>query len=310
MLVDLHRHLEGSIRPGTLLEIAREFHVPVPGDDLSKYVQMCDHDPASFLNFLGKFVPLRQFWVHREAIERVAQEAVQDAVKDGVTYLELRFSPVHFARRMGFDVARVADWIITAARRAADGIRVEFVATLNRSFDLSVNEPAFDVALKSGWFVGVDLAGDELMCDGEQFIPWLRRAKEKGLGVTIHAGEVQGKGGNVRVAIERFGADRIGHGTHALEDPQAVRLALERRVTFEVCLTSSRHTGSWADTATHPAKELFRRGVRVTLNTDDPSISRITLSGEHRKAVELGLFTRDQLARMQAIAMESAFPGR
>jgi len=289
--VELHRHLEGSVRYSTYSAIAREAGIaPVPRRALT----VVPGEPRTLPRFLSKFAPLRGLYPSRAAIERVAREAVEDAARDGVTYLELRFSPVHFARRMSFDPVDVAGWIIRSARRAAGAMTVNFLVTLGRDFDARTNAPSLDAAIAHRpAVVGLDVAGDE-RASMRHLEPLLRRGRRAGLRLTVHAGEA---GPTVREAVERYGAERIGHG---------VRQPIPG-VAYEICLTSNRHTGAWRDLRTHPLRRLFDGGCAVSINTDDPAISGIDLRHEYRIARrELG-FTRAELEELNRRALRSAF---
>ncbi|MBI2194419.1 MAG: adenosine deaminase [Planctomycetes bacterium] len=310
--IDLHRHLEGSVRPATFLEIARTRHIPLPTDDLEglcRLIQVTD-DPPDFLQFLSKFDLFRGFWPDREAIERVAFEAVEDAAQDHVVYLELRYAPVHFARKSCFRAKDVIEWVTAGARCAAAqyGLRVEFIATVARHYPLEVNLPGIEAVLEMGRdrFVGFDVAGDEIHFPLDPFEPYLRRVKEIGLGLTLHAGEAGGAG-NVRQAIERFQAERIGHGVHVIQDESTVQLALQRGVTFEMCLTSNLQTATVPSLALHPAKDLLDRGLCITLNTDDPSISRTNLTREWELALSEARFLPSDLLTVSRNAVQAAF---
>ncbi|MDA0837000.1 MAG: adenosine deaminase [Planctomycetota bacterium] len=309
--IDLHRHLEGSIRPETFFEIAQTRGIELPAQTLEEirpFLQIAD-DPPDFPNFLGKFKLLSCFWPDREAIERVSYEAVEDAAHDNVVYLELRYAPVHFARGRGFKPADVIEWVHTAARRAAGdrGIRVEFIACAGRHFPMEINVPGIEAVLEAGpeEFVGFDIAGDEINFPLDPFAPWLERIKESGLGLTLHAGEA-GPAENVREAMARFDADRIGHGVRITDDESLVEMAVERGTGFEMCLTSNVQTATVPSLQAHPARSLLTQGVCVTLNSDDPQISRITLSDEFKAASESG-FSSTELKAALANSVKSAF---
>lgn len=311
--VELHRHLEGCVRPETFLEIIREHRLPLAIPDLAaarRLIQMTDGDARNFQVFLAKFEPLRGFYPSREAIERVACEAVEDAARDTVRYLELRFSPVHFARGRGFDPIETAQWIVEAARAEArrHGMRVAFIATLGRHFSREVNAPTLQAALEMAGdgFVGLDLAGDEVNFPARDFADFLEKARDHGLGLTLHAGELGGPE-NVREAIQELGADRIGHGVRASEDPDLLELAREHGVAFEICLTSNLHTGAVRHLSTHPLTHLIEAGLRVTLNTDDPQISGITLTGEYELAHRVLGLSPEVLRSLVLNALEAAF---
>ena len=297
-MIDLHRHLEGSVRPGTLRELAGEAGLGLTAARLRRRSTMAGARPG-FLRFLSRFEILRGLFPSREWIERVAFEAAEDAARDGVVYLELRFSPAFFARRMKARGEDVAGWVAGAARRA--GIPVRFIATFGRHVSLEENRPTFRAVQGTEVFSGLDVAGDERR-SAAPFLPFFRRA---GLPVTIHAGE---KGGpdNVREAIERFGARRIGHGVRVLEDPRVLRMARERGIVFETCLTGEIQTGAARSWDRHPARLMMEAGLRVTLNTDDPSVSGIRLSDEFRRARRAG-FTEADLRRATLEAARAAF---
>jgi adenosine deaminase len=221
---------------------------------------------------------VRRFFARRETIERVAREAAEDARAEGVTRLEMRFSPAYFC--VGHNPQDVAEWIARSCR--APGLEVTFVATVARSLPYRANAPTIDVALGGRLFVGMDLAGNELESDGLMYEPALRKAREIGMGVTVHAAEHPLAAAGARFAVERLHAERIGHGLFA---PAAdLQWLASRGVVFEMCPTSNRLLGGW-DPATHyPAREWARRGMRVTINTDDPRVFGTTLPREFEAA--------------------------
>lgn len=293
--IDLHRHLEGSLRLETLLEIAREFGLDLPAsnvDRLRPYVQITD-DPRDHEAFLSKFEVLRHFYRTPEAIKRLAYEVVADAASDNIHYLELRFSPQALARVRGFSLSQVTDWVIEATQQASKdwGIQVGLIITLVRHDPIEqawdVAQVAFDRFGKG--IVGLDLAGNEVKFPPGPFKPIFQKAKDVGLGITIHAGEWASAVG-VRQAIEELHADRIGHGVRSIENSEILRLVRDQQVALEVCLTSNLQTGVIHKMRHHPLVDLLNLGVLVTLNTDDPSVSDSILTDEYRVAVEvLGL---------------------
>lgn len=311
--IELHRHLEGSLRLSTLVDLARTHGLNLPYDAperLRALVQVHPDDPFTADNFLSKFQTLRLFYRSPEAIRRVTREAVEDAAQDGVVYLELRFTPVALSRAEGFPLAEVMDWVIAAAHEAATahGVQVGLIVSVNRHESLRLAERVIDLAVarRDRGVVGVDLAGDELRYPATPFVGLFRAARQAGLRVTIHAGEWAGAA-NVAEAIEVIGADRIGHGVRVMEDPRVVALARERGVTFEVCLTSNLQSGVVTALTQHPLRRMLAARLRVTLNSDDPAVSDITLSAEFaRAAEEMGLPPAD-LVRLVEHAVAGAF---
>ncbi len=289
--VDLHRHLEGSLRLATMLEIARDHGITVPASvvSLSGLVQVQERDPLTFTNFLEKFKTLRMFYRSPEVISRVTREAIEDAARDNVRYLELRFTPAALSRVEGFPLHDVMDWVLASANEAAAAhtIQVRLVASVNRheSTDLAEQVAWLAAGMQARGLVGLDLAGNEAEFKTAPFYGIFKEARQSGLRLTVHAGE-WGPAANVREAIENLQAERIGHGVRVMENEHVVALARERGTAFEVCVTSNYHSGAVPSLSDHPLPRMLAAGLNVTLNTDDPSVSRITLSQEFRLACE------------------------
>lgn len=289
--VELHRHLEGSLRLSTMLDIARKHGMTIPANvvRLSRLVQVQDEDNLTFDNFLAKFNTLRMFYRSPDVIERITHEAVEDAAKDNIRYLELRFTPVALSRAERFPLENVVDWVVKAAKEAEKKykVMVRLIASVNRHEALELAEQVAWIAVEKGRenIVGLDLAGNEAEYPAKPFLPLFKEARQAGLQTTIHAGEWSGAA-NVREAVEVFGAQRIGHGVRVLEDDFTTALARENGTAFEVCMTSNYQTGVVAELNAHPAPRMLSAGLNVTFNTDDPSISQITLGNEYRLAVQ------------------------
>lgn len=253
---------------------------------------------------------LRLFYRSPEIIHRITFEAVEDAANDNVRYLELRFTPVALSRAERFPLHEVMDWVLSSAQEAAErfGIVVRLIASVNRHEGPELAEQVARLAAerRERGLVALDLAGNEAEFEAEPFYPIFKEARQAGLHITIHAGE-WGPAGNVREALEDLGAERIGHGVRVLEDEAVTQLARDRQVAFEVCLTSNYQSGVVSSQQAHPLSDMLARGLNVTLNTDDPSVSRITLSHEYRLACEeLGL-PRPRLEQCILAAAQAAF---
>jgi len=309
--VDLHRHLEGSLRLKTLVEVARQHGITLPiAPDLASLVQMQPGDAFNSATFLSKFQILRLFYRTEEVIRQVTREAVQDAAADNVQYLELRFTPVALTRVENLALCDVMDWVTDSARQAADefGITVRLIASVNRHESVALADEVAGLAAecREKGIVGLDLAGNEADFSAAPFAGVFLQAKKCGLFVTVHAGE-WGGAANVREALEVLDADRIGHGVQVLRDPAVIELARQRAVPFEVCLTSNAQTGVVPSLADHPLRRMVEAGLNVTLNTDDPSISGITLGDDYRQAVETVGLTSAELARCVLNGANAAF---
>jgi adenosine deaminase len=289
--VELHRHLEGSLRLDTMVDIARKHGIEIPEDvlRLSTLVQIQEEDKFTFQNFLSKFNTLRLFYRSPDVIHRITREAIEDAAKDNIRYMELRFTPVALSRAERFPLHDVIDWVLTSTREAASqhNVIVRLIASVNRHESTELAEQVAWLSaehMKDG-LVALDLAGNEAEFKSEPFYGVFKEAKQAGLHLTIHAGE-WGPALHVKEAIEELGAERIGHGVRVLEDDNITALARERQTALEVCITSNYQSGVVTSLDGHPLMNMLKAGLNATINTDDPSISRITLSHEYYTACE------------------------
>lgn len=299
------------MRLDTLLEVARQHSITIPRNfDLRSMVQMQKHDPLTFTTFLSKFQTLRLFYLSPEIIQRITREAIADAALDRVRYMELRFTPIALSRAQNFPLDEVMDWVAESTQQAARDyhIQVKLIASVNRheSPDLAEKVAGLAIERLERGVVGLDLAGNEAEFSAEPFARIFEQAKASGLRLCMHAGE-WGPASNVRQAIEMFNADRIGHGVRVMEDPEVVGLAAETGTAFEVCITSNYQTGVVAALTDHPVTRMLQAGLNVTINTDDPSISQINLSGEYRILVENLGIPRYVLHERVLAAAQSAF---
>lgn len=307
--------MEGSLRLTTMLDIARQHGVTVPISmfNLSGLVQVQEQDPQTFTNFLDKFKTLRLFYKSPDVIDRVTREAVEDAARDNIRYLELRFTPVALSRAEGFPLHDVMDWVVKSAKEAAQEykMKVGLIASVNRHESPDLAEQVAWLAagyVKDGLY-GLDLAGNEAEFKSDPFYGIFREAKQAGLHITIHAGE-WGPAGNVYDAIAHLGAERIGHGVRVMENENVVALAKERGTVFEVCVTSNYQSGVVRSLPSHPLPRMLAAGLQVTLNTDDPSVSRITLSHEYQHVCEQLKMTVGLLKQSILRAAQASFLGK
>lgn len=310
--VALHRHLEGSLRLRTLAEIATEYHITLPVYELEAlrpYVQITS-DPPNFHNYIGKFALLRYFYVSKDIIQRVAREAIKDAARDNVRYLELRFNPVALSRIRGFALNDAVEWVLDAAEKAqaAHPCRVCLILQVPREEPLTIANEMVDIAIAhlGPQLRAIDLAGDEVHHPPQRFAEPFRRAKQAGVHIIAHAGEAMGAE-SVRNVLTYLDAERIGHGIRSIEDPAVLQMLREREVTLEVCPTSNFQTGAAPNPPAHPLYDLYNLGIRVTVNTDNPSISATSLSNEYVVSVrDIGL-KPGAIYRMLRNAVDAAF---
>jgi adenosine deaminase len=310
--VELHRHLEGTFPVDKLHELSLKNNLERPRDfeAFKKEVQFPKDSSPDFITFLTKF---RNDWYRSfEDVRFITYHSVRSLVEDGLYYCELRFSPEHFSLENDFDRTEITRLVVEAGNQAAGetGVRIRYLLTFNRSKQSCAEMIALYNRLKRlelPEIVGIDLAGDEIAYPPELFREFFDLVKADGrYGATIHAGEVSDSA-QIWEAIRTLHADRIGHGTSAIKDPPLQEYLEERQLALEMCITSNYQTGSWADERNHPIGALYRKGVPVTLNSDDPFIQNSDLTDDYIKAVEYFGFTLQDLIALNLNAVEASF---
>lgn len=292
-LCDLHRHLDGSLRADTARELARNLGLEVP-PALGFHAGMGLHEA------LDRFAFTVSLLGTTSAIARVASEMCEDAHADGVGTLEIRFAP----QLHGVGVAAAVDAAIEGVAGRAGLILCGLYGE-----DPGVLEALVDVASTRPAVVGVDLAGGPAPSHRfgmRDYAAPFRRAATLGLGTTVHAGEGRAPE-EIRVAIEVLGAQRIGHGTTLLADPEVVALVRERGVTIEACPTSNVHVGVIGHVRDHPLGRWLALGLRVCVCTDNTLLSDVTLTEELRRVRAIEGVGEAEIAAMVAFGHAAAF---
>jgi adenosine deaminase len=310
-VIDLHRHLDGNVRLGTILDLGRQYNLPLPAWDvegLRPYVQVTDPQPG-ILAFFTKFEWMTRILVDYEACRRVAYENVEDAKNEGMDYVELRFSPWFMADAHSLDPAGVVEAVcagIAEGQRDFD-LPVGLIGILSRTYGPQIAWQELQALLtQRDALRALDLAGDEIHFPGELFVEHFRTAREAGWQITAHAGEADGPR-SMWQAINELGARRIGHGIRAVEDETLMDYLAEERIGIETNLTSNLQTSSVPDYASHPLRRFLEHGIATNLNTDDPGISNITLEYEFRLAAPAAGLTPEMIRQTQRNALEMAF---
>jgi adenosine deaminase len=308
MLINLHSHLEGRVRPATAAELAPAAGLPEPEGGWEAALRLSG--PADLTAYLGKVDASYPFFARPDWLARIACEAVEDAAADGGDYLELRFGPATHVRP-GHDLAdcvrAVCDGVREGTRRTGMPAGVVVAALRMRPEESNLAVARTAAAFAGDGVVGFDLAGDEKRRpELEPFAAAFAIARAAGLGLTCHAAEAA-PGVRAREAFERFGVTRIGHGAHIADDPEILRWAADSGVVVEICPTSNWYTGAIPAVPAHPAPRFRQAGVRLVLGDDNPVQTGSPLSAERAVlATELG-FTATDLAALDRTSQEAMF---
>lgn len=310
-LIDLHRHLDGNVRLGTILDLGRLHNLPLPAWDLNglrPHIQVTEPQPG-VMDFIARFKWLVGVLVDNEACRRIAYENVEDAQVEGLDYVELRFSPCFMAKTHGLEPQGVVEAVVDGVQQATQdvGLDANLIGILSRTYGPQNAFKELDVLLQSrDHITALDLAGDEANFPGGLFIEHFNKARDAGWTITVHAGESAGPE-SIWQAIRELGASRIGHAVHAVEDPDLMEYMLERQIGIEANLTSNVQTTTVSDYASHPLRHFLERDLLATINTDDPVISGINLAHEYNVAAPAAGLTPEQIRQAQRNSLEIAF---
>ena len=312
--IDLHLHLDGAIRVPTIAELGDNLGIRLPTYDpvqLAKFVQV-DRDCRSLTDFLKRFELLYPILPFAVTQERIAYELCEDCRRDNVIYFEARFAPSLAAS----ETFSMEDSVIAALegfrRGQRDfGVKCGVILCCYRSISPQQNIDTVKLAHKyrDRGVVGIDLAGDELHFPATPHAEAFALARKLEIPITIHAGE--GKTAeNIREAVFDHGAARIGHGVALQHDAELLKRVRDHGTVFEICLTSNLQTCSVPSIPAHPFRKFLAEKLRVTLNTDDPAISNITLTDEFALAAREFQLTPPQIRALLVNAARAAFADR
>ena len=319
----LHDHLDGGVRPETIIELAKE----------QKYTKLPTNDPGQLAEwfqrgaqrgslplFLEGFEHTCGVMQTEDALERIAYETLEDMKKDGVVYLESRFAPV-FHTQKGLHMESAVRAVLRGFERGKKdfGVGYGLLICAMRNMNPKVSQEVAELAVdfRNQGVVGFDLAGEEGGYPPKKHVDAFHYIQRENFNITVHAGEAFGKE-SIWQAIQWCGAHRIGHATRLIEDMRVkdgqvlsmgtlAQYVLDKRIPLEICLTSNIHTGAVRSIGEHPFGIYYRYKFRVTLNTDDRLMSGITLTDEYQKAAEHFGLTLDELEKITINAMKSAF---
>lgn len=312
--VELHRHLDCSLRWSTLIELAPQVGIQLESSLKKQQDQFLVTEPMRDLeSVLKKFLNTQKVLASEEILTRLAFEACEDAYMDGIRLLELRYAPsfindghaelsfekIHQALCKGIDQAR-----------KAFPMAVGLICIVQRikSFELGAKVIDFAIDHKDS-FIAVDLADNEEGFDPKTFAPLFQKAKKAGLHITIHSGETPQPQSAlwVKDSIEILGAERIGHGIQIINNTEVLEFVKSKKIPLEVCPISNYLTQSYPTYESHPIRKLIDAGVLVTINSDDPGVFATTLSDDYEVLHRVHGFTSQDFQKCNQIAFEKSF---
>ena len=310
-LLDLHRHLDGNIRPGTIWALGQENGIQLPAHSLSEllpHVQIQKSEP-DLLSFLAKLDWGVKVLKTLDNVKRVAYENVEDVYNAGLSYAELRFSPYYMSMTHQLPIADVVAAVIDGVSLGQKDfpVKINLIGILSRTFGVQHCTDELNAILThKEHIVGLDLAGDETNFPCDMFIDLFKKARDNDMRITVHAGEAQGPE-SVWQAINLLGAERIGHGVNSYQDQALLDHMVKYNIGFESCLTSNFQTGTVPDLKKHPITQFLANGNLVCLNTDDPAVENIEIKHEFEVAKQVLGFTPSQFTTLQENAITMSF---
>ena len=308
---DLHVHLDGSVRISTIFDLAKKQKVTLPANNEKelKKIVTCDKNCKSLEEYLQGFGVTLSVLQTEEALERVAYELAEDAAKENIRYMEVRYSPILHTQK-GMKTTEISDAVLAGLKRAEKkyDIKTGVIICGIRNMDpaTSVKLAELAVAYKNLGVIGFDLAGAEYNHPAKEHKEAFDLALKNNINITIHAGEAYGPD-SIHQALHYCGTHRLGHGTRLIEDGDLLNYVNDHRIPMEICIKSNLHTKAVTDISRHPVSFYLDYGLRVTLNTDNRLISDTTLTDEYMLAInELG-WTYQEVKKVIINGFKSAF---
>ena len=287
--VELHVHLEGTVRAHTLLEIAKRNDYPLPADTVEGLDGL--YDFRDFTHFIEVWVLTTNALRHADDFRQVVVDYAAEAASHGAVYMEGIFSPAERVRR-GVSWEEIFEGYCDGAQEARElhGVEVRLTPDITRGFPLDEADGTVRWAAKyrERGVLGVGLGGLETDFGPEPYAPAFELARDLGLAAVPHAGEVAGPP-SIRAALDELGAVRLRHGIRAVEDADLVDELRDRELVLDVCPISNLRTGAVRSLDEHPLPQLVREGVRCSISTDDPAMFDTDLSRDYEAAASLGL---------------------
>lgn len=309
--IELHCHIDGSIRPSTILDIAIREKMDIPTTDLNEFLEYvrAPKECNSLKDYLKRFGYPNMVMQSEKNIERITYEVMEDAHMDNIKYIELRFAPfLHMKEGLEFD--QIVESALAGIKRAKDelGILGNLILCCMRHEDPQLSVKLVENAKKflGKGVVAIDLAGNE-----HDFAPELHKeafdlAKEYGFSITIHAGET-GRSENIIKSIELLHADRIGHGVNCKDNMEAFNLVRDRKITLEMCPTSNIQTKAVESYKAHPIYNFYGNNILVNISTDNRTVSNINLNKEYELLKEFDKFSTLDFKNIYLKSVDASF---
>lgn len=297
--IELHLHLDGSVRPETIAELKQE-----SVKDIKKEMQVAS-DCKNLKEYLTKFTLPLEYMQTEKNIKRISKELVEDLEKDNVIYAEIRFAPQLHTKK-GLSLEQIVDAVLEGVN-SNKNIKINLILCLMRGDSLEKNEEVLKVAKKylGRGVCAVDLAGSEKEYPNYLYKDLFKKAEELSIPYTIHAGEALGKE-SVYLALE-MNATRIGHGIHLEDDEDLIEKLKRNNILLEICPTSNVQTQAITTINKHPIYNFYQKGLPISINTDNRTVSNTTLTKEYQILAETFPFTIEDFIRINKIAIEHSF---
>ncbi|GHE82426.1 adenosine deaminase [Thalassotalea profundi] len=310
-LIDLHRHLDGNIRPLSIWELAQENNIQLPVSQFQQFIPLVQiqNSEANLIDFLKKLDWGVNVLSSLDNCKRIAFENVEDVFNAGINYAELRFSPFYMAQAHNLPISDVVAAVIDGIKQgvAKYPVKINLIGILSRTFGVENCQIELNALLDhKQHLVAVDLAGDEYNFPGNLFVDHFKQVDNAGLQVTVHAGEAAGSS-SIWQAINELKATRIGHGVACVSDQNLMDYMATNQIAIESCLTSNFQTGTIANLAEHPIQTFLANDILVCLNTDDPAVENTELQAEFDIARDIVKLSEPQIQQLKLNALAASF---
>lgn len=308
--IELHCHLDGSVRVETIQELAIEMGISVPDNiNVLKEMLVAPESCPSLDEYLKRFSLPVQVMQTEEALKRITFELFEDAAKENIKYMEVRFGPLLHLNK-GLNIEQVISSVVDGMNLASEqyDITGNIIISALRTMPKDSLYDMLDVGAKylGKGVAAFDLASSEIKGFAQDFKPYVDYAIKKGYHITIHAGET-GVGENVLDSIEILNAERIGHGIFIHDTPKAFQAVKKNETVLEVCPTSNVQTKAVLSIESHPINDFINSGLKVTINTDNRTVSDTTLTDEIKKVMTCFNLDIETYKRIYENALEKAF---